>query len=67
MNYAKYKFLIYFKQINWNSYLKTNKNDQFQFFELFFKKLDQLFDKHCPPPLPPTPSSHPFYYDFFRS
>ena len=36
------------KQINWNNYLKTNQNDPHQSFELFFQKLDQLFNKHCP-------------------
>ena len=47
-NYSKDKFLIDLKQINWNNYSKTNQNDPHQSFELFFQKLDQLFDKHCP-------------------
>ena len=47
-NYTKDKFLIDLKQINWNNYLKTNQNDPHQSFELFFQKLDQLFNKHCP-------------------
>ena len=45
---TKDKFLIDLKQINWNSYLKTNKNDPHQSFQLFFLKLDLLFDKHYP-------------------
>ena len=47
-NYTKDKFLIDLKQINWNSCLKTNQNDPHQSFELFFQKLDQLFENHCP-------------------
>ena len=47
-NYTKDKFLIYLKQISWNNYVKTNQNDPHQFFELFFQKPDQLFDKYCP-------------------
>ena len=40
--------MIDLKQINWNNYLKTNQNNPHQSFELFFQKLHQLFNKHCP-------------------
>ena len=40
--------MIDLTQINWSNYLRTNQNDPHQSFELFFQKLDQLFDKHCP-------------------
>ena len=47
-NYTKDKFLIDCNQIHWNNNLKINQNDPHQSSELFFQKLDQWFDKHCP-------------------
>ena len=48
-NRLKYEQTGTIPKINfWNNYLKANQNDPHHFFELFFQKPGQLFDKYCP-------------------